>query len=962
MRRTNPKSIFIFFCLLFLTFSQAQAQEEAFIYGDEFICPFGCGSWQVEFPVSDDFIYSWTIFENSLPNPNDPPIVEITTEGYESITACDLPPGFYTLYLTVSDFNGNTISQGNLSIWVEDFSQQVFGEVFGSITTSCTQDSLAFGFPDNELDCYEVCVGTTSEICLDNIVVYDQAGGVSTIEPSQGSWSVVNGELTPGGSGGVDLGDGNFSLAEVYALPGQDVCVPLTVNNFEEVIGMQFSINYNPDAVQYIGATNFTGLLPGFSSGSIGNPSPGSLTVTWNDPTANSSTLPDGTTLAELCFSITGASNIGSTLNFSSVPVPAEVVYANEPGGFEFDSDNGAINIGLPPNDCANILWNEEGPGRAVFSFWYFSATGCEAYGEINFCFDVTPSPTAGFTTLPEADSTTGLLEICEGQTVFFFSESTDAETHLWDFGDGGGSSLADPQYTYNTAGTYEISLITTTGCDCVDTSRVTVVVEGNETPFVDCVGTICENTSVTYTANTGCSSYGWTVSGNGTVLDGGGNSDDYITVQWGAGPIGEITLETDGCPDLSTCTTAAYLQVPIVSANATIAGTTQVCRGEQSVYSVPPFEGTSFNWSVSSFGTIIAGQGTPSVTIEWFDGFIPSDVQLVSVDYSNCYLECGGSAQLSVNVRPEFYLTGEIEVCENGSADYGVISTQTNIGFPANFNVSTPDGTVVWSSPSAGDLFTIDWNFGSGDFVVTATPQNPGDFCMATVEFLVTVTPQPAAVSAIDGQSNICPGIAYTYSVADPVDGERYRWIVTNGASVTEREGETIALVWDAAGPYSLSVVRLSPPLYCSSTSTDLTINTVSSFAISGDDQVCLDQTAFYTSDQTGDVYYDWSIVPANAGTIAEDPTAGTIEILWHTAGAATVMLDICGQQETFAVLVNAPPQPTVNHPASICPGTTDVVSTTTAFTTYSWQDEEGNELSTSAIPNLGGGYYQIG
>lgn len=809
--RTNPKFVILLLGLFFLTLSQVQAQEEAYIYGDEVICPFGCGSWEVEFPTSDDFVYSWTIFEGSLPNPNDPPIVEITTEGYEPITACDLPPGFYNIYLTISDFNGNVISQGSYSFWVEDFSQQIFGEAYGSIATSCTQlDSLYFSFPNTDMECYEVCIGTQSSINLEDIVVYDQAGGVSTIDPSQGSWSIINGTGTSSGT-------------------------------------------------------------------------------------------------------------------------------------------------------SVEIVWNEEGQGRAIFSFWYVTFNGCEAFGEIDFCFDVTPSPTAGFTTLPEADPITGLLEICEGQTVFFFSQSTDAETHLWDFGDGGGSSLADPQYTYNTAGTYEIALITTTGCDCVDTSRMTVIVEGNETPFVDCLGTICENTSVTYTANTGCSSYGWTVSGNGTILDGGGNTDDYITIQWGAGPIGEITLETDGCPDLSTCTTAAYLQVPIVSATATIEGPTQVCRGEQSVYSVPPFEGTGFNWSVSSFGTIIAGQGTPSVTIEWFDGFIPNDTQLVSVDYSNCYLECGGSAQLPVNVRPEFYLTGEIEVCENSSADYGVINTQTNIGFPANFNVSTPDGTIVWSSPGAGDLFTIDWNFGAGNFVVTATPQNPSDFCMTTVEFLVAVTPQPDAVPAIDGQSDICPGIAYTYSVDSPVDGERYRWVVTNGASVTEREGETIAVVWNAAGPYSLSVVRLSPPLYCSSASTDLTINTVSSFAISGDDQVCLDQTAFYTSDQTGDVYYDWYIVPANAGTIAEDPTTETIEILWHTAGAATVVLDICGQQETFNVNVNAPPQPTVNHPASICPGTTDVVSTTTAFTTYSWQDEEGNELSTSATPDLGGGYYRL-
>ncbi|MEO0726085.1 MAG: PKD domain-containing protein [Bacteroidota bacterium] len=931
--------------VFFLSNSSANAQEQVFIFGDQYLCPGQCGAWFIEFPTSDDYLYEWQfVGANGF-------FFEITTEGYEPVTTCDLfEPGSYSIEVTVFSPDGVIIAQGGYEFFV-DFEGDLFGEVYGTHTTECEQDTFAFTFPGGLNDCYEVCVGTVSTISLDEILL---SGGISdSLIISQGQWSVSNGTIQPNGSTG---GDANFNIPEVFASSGQEVCLPITVNNFDNIAGGQFSINYNAAILTNVAATSVTNEIPGFSIESISFPTPGSVTVSWSS-VGTATTLPDGSELFELCFFVSGTTS--SAVLFSSAPTPAEIIDGNG-NVVPFDGSSGAVIIGTAPPEVITILWDEEGPGFASFNFWTVTPNGCEVFSSIDFCFDVVPPPPADFTTQPPAGPS-GILEICEGQTVFFTAESTEADAYLWDFGDGGGSSLQNPQYTFASAGTFEVELITSAGCNCADTSQLTVVVEGNDAPFVDCVATICEGTSVTYTANTGCSNYVWEISGNGTVLDGGGTSDDFITIQWGGGPIGEITLDTDGCPDLSDCTEAAYLQIPIISNTTVIDGPQQVCRGDQSVYSVPPFEGTEFTWSVTSFGTIIDGQGTPTVTIEWFDGFIPPGAQQVSVDYNNCYLECGGSASLEVFVRPEFYLTGEIELCADGSAEYSVINTQTNTGFPANFEVQAADGTVVWTSPGAGSNFTIDWTFGAGTYTVLATPQDPSGYCVAAAELPVNILPAPPAVTAIIGQSDICAGIAYAYSIDDPVDGERYRWTINNAGTVTEREGTTIAVTWQAGGPYALSVVRLTPPLFCSSSETSLAITPVSSFAISGDDQVCLDQIAAYTSDQTGDVFYDWSISPGSAGTITGSPADANIEVLWHSAGPATVLLDICGQQETFTVNVNAPPQPTVNAPAALCPGSTAMVSTAVAYSTYSWQDEEGNELSTDPTPDLGGGYYRV-
>ena len=925
--------------------SSVQAQEQALIFGDEFLCPGQCGTWFVEYPVSDDYLYVWD-FASSTGS-----IETITTEGYQAVTLCEFfNTDFYEIYLEVLTPDGQVVAQGIFTFWVEGFTD-IFGQVYGTHTTECEQDSFAFEFPGGLEECYEVCVGSISTISLDEIVT--GGGFPDSLITTQGQWSIFNGTAQPTTGPG---GDANFNIPEVYGSPGETVCLPITVNNFTNIQAGQFSINYNAAILSNPTVGAITNGVPGLDSESFNIGIPGTIGVSWSS-VGTAGSLADGSVLFELCFVIAG--NTSSAVLFASSPNPQEIIDING-NVVPFDGDSGAVIIGTPPPTVVTILWNEEGPGRATYSFSYIGPNGCDIFASIDLCFDVVPPPPADFTTQPPIGPS-GILEICEGQTVFFTAEATEADAYLWDFGDGGGSSLQNPQYTFSNAGTYEVELITSAGCNCADTSQVTVVVEGNDAPFVDCVATICEGTSVTYTANTGCSSYVWDISANGTILDGGGPSDDYITIQWGGGPIGEITLETDGCPDLSDCTEAAYLQIPIISSTTVIDGPQQVCRGDQSVYSVPPFEGTEFTWDVSPFGTIIDGQGSPTVTIEWFDGFVPPGAQQVSVTYENCYLECGGSATLDVFIRPEFYLAGEIELCADASADYSVINTQTNTGFPANFEVIAADGSVVWTSPGAGDNFTIDWTFGAGEYVLVATPQNPTDFCVAATELPVRIVASPPAVTAINGQSDICAGIAYTYSIDSPVDGQRYRWTINNGGSITEREGTTIAVTWNAGGPYELSVIRLSPPLFCSSSATNLTITPVGSFSISGDDQVCLDQIAAYTSDQTGDVFYDWSINPASAGTITGSPTDANIEVLWHSAGPATVLLDICGQQETFSVNVNAPPQPTVNAPAALCPGSTAMVSTSVAYSTYSWQDEEGNELSTDPMPSLGGGYYRL-
>ena len=64
---------------------------------------------------------------------------------------------------------------------------------------------------------------------------------------------------------------------------------------------------------------------------------------------------------------------------------------------------------------------------------------------------------------LPEAAFTASPTVITINQTVQFLDQSTNSPTSwIWDFGDGGTSTLQNPSHKYSTAGTYTVSLSAT--------------------------------------------------------------------------------------------------------------------------------------------------------------------------------------------------------------------------------------------------------------------------------------------------------------------------------------------------------------------------------------------------------------------------------------------------------------------------------------------------------------------
>ena len=106
----------------------------------------------------------------------------------------------------------------------------------------------------------------------------------------------------------------------------------------------------------------------------------------------------------------------------------------------------------------------------------------------------------------------------CEGAPVQFVnaSQNTTGETvsYLWDLGNGTSSTDSTFSYVFNTPGTYDVTLVSTTGhgCSSSDLRRLTIY----EKPDVDLAGEdVCQGTATSFqnltTINSGnISSYAW--------------------------------------------------------------------------------------------------------------------------------------------------------------------------------------------------------------------------------------------------------------------------------------------------------------------------------------------------------------------------------------------------------------------------------------------------------------------
>ena len=224
----------------------------------------------------------------------------------------------------------------------------------------------------------------------------------------------------------------SFAITDqLVACEANNFCTFVTVQDFNNVIDFQFSLNWDTSQFAFLNAQiAANGLVQGLSEFEETAVQEGRFGFGWmdqNDPQQGLS-LPDDTPILEVCFTPKSGVRENNLIQFANVPKEEEVNLLVEPNA-QFGGLNGTITV-----DC-------EKPCEANFS-----------YANDNEC----------------------------GLVTFANLSAGQIELYSWDFGDGTSSEEANPIYTYQTAGTYTIQLTVRDGNGCTDTYQETVTVQND--------------------------------------------------------------------------------------------------------------------------------------------------------------------------------------------------------------------------------------------------------------------------------------------------------------------------------------------------------------------------------------------------------------------------------------------------------------------------------------------------
>jgi PKD repeat protein len=374
-------------------------------------------------------------------------------------------------YSTVGSVVTFTNTSVNGAAWFWDF---------GDGNTS-TAENPVHTFPG--LGTYEVCLTATASGCLPDTLcmqvavcglpasaafTYSTTDSTVTFDNNSqhsNAWSWDFGDGTTSTSQNPThtyTSNGTFEVCLVATYVGcssDTICQPVTICIFETVAGFEFT-NISSSEVQFTDTSpSAISWFWDFGDGTTSIAQNPTHTYTADGTYEICLTVSDGCGFDTACQTITIC--IVPTANFDYSKLLNIVEFVDESDnatGWMWDFGDGATSTTPNPTHTYN--------GSGTYTVCLVAINSC---GMDTFCQDVTvecPAFSGGFTFTQSND------------TAFFTDQSPNAISWLWDFGDGGSSSVQNPMHIYAQNGTFDACLIVSDGCS-TDTICQQVVVIG---------------------------------------------------------------------------------------------------------------------------------------------------------------------------------------------------------------------------------------------------------------------------------------------------------------------------------------------------------------------------------------------------------------------------------------------------------------------------------------------------
>ncbi|MFA6183445.1 MAG: PKD domain-containing protein, partial [Acidithiobacillus sp.] len=540
---------------------------------------------------------------------------------------------------------------------------------------------------------------------------------------------------------------------------------------------------------------------------------------------------------------------------------------------------------------------------------------------ELTRVVTILPKPTAGF--LHGA--------ACQGTSVAFTDLSISNTTGgisgwAWDFGDPGSgtantSGLQHPTHSYNTAGTYTVSLVVSIPGGCSDTATLPVVVSAppavDFTQVAGCNGDTTQFTSSASVNMAATQGWYWQFGDGATsfVVD-----PMHIYASAGTYTVTLTISDTAGCTN-----TKAKPVVVVPGPLAAFSSSSPGCSGLPITFTDLSLSNggslsfwhwdfgdgsdTTYNALVASFEHTYTQPGTFLVTL-----------QVLSV------LGCENAVQHTVTVSPSPVSAFTFANTCQGQGTQFTDASDLNGG--SSITLRAWDfGDPASGTQNTSALTNPTHNFSQpGTFTVSLFTMNGGG-CSDTVQNNVIITPKPTVDFYND--SLVCLGSAttlYADTVATNIGAiQYYEWDFGDGSPHVFTQNATHS--YSVAGTFTVTLTVQDTSGCGNVKAHPLTIHTaaVSSFTYAG---ICRNAPTLFTDlsvAPAGDTIVGWYWEFSSGTTILGTDTLQNPEFIFLAPGTYSVKLTTftengCGNTKTLPVQIWSNPTANFNHTASPC------------------------------------------
>lgn len=538
-----------------------------------------------------------------------------------------------------------------------------------------------------------------------------------------------------------------------------------------------------------------------------------------------------------------------------------------------------------------------------------------------NFVIEVMPAPLPSFTYTPSSPVTAN-------SPVSFTNTTPPGSLLTWDFGDGSPTStVPNPQHTYTTGGTFNVTLsaMFPNGCITTVTQQVDVTMCSPAVFTVDnaCLGT---PSTVTYTG-TATANAVFTWDFNGANVLSGSDQGPFVVLWNNAGTYNVSLTVTE-----PTCSTSASLPVDIYTIPvASITSIPQLCEGDSPVVSFDGNAGptATYSWDFGN-ATVISGSGAGPYNLQWSSA--GNDQVSVIVDDHGC--KDTSRTDVIVNPIPTADFNLPAAACANDILNVNYTGTASG---NANYFWDFDGGTVV--SGSGQGPYTVNWNNGGLYSVSLSVTENGCPSQPVNMPLNVTDIPQ-VSISPVPALCNGGTGTVTFTGVAGPT--ATYNWNFGNAIVLSGSGAGPYDLQWNNAGndQVQLNVTENG----CASQSfIDVTVHQIptSDFVINNSACVGSPVNLSYSGTASSNGTFNWSF---SGGTVVSGSGIGPYSVVWNAQGNYNISLVViengCTSPQTdIQAVVNPLPFVYAGSNQIVCSGVpVSIGSPAVAGESYHW------------------------